>query len=169
MMLTYKDIYGKDHTVISISKSETADSRMCDYSKVTKDELLWSSKKHIEDIKQGMNYFANRLRDASVVHDHDKISDIDGFHDDFITNFKTTKWYDNHMKVNRHHINDKNGVPKDVNLVDVIEHIVDCVMAGLARSGKVWDIKIKNDVLQKAVENTVKELIKTVEVENQEK
>jgi hypothetical protein len=53
-------------------------------------------------------------------------------------------------------------MPKDINLVDVIEMVVDCVMAGMARSGEVYDIKVKNDVLQTALKNTVDELKKKI-------
>ena len=58
--------------------------------------------------------------------------------------------------------------PKDVNLVDVLEMIVDCVCAGLARSGEVRDLEIDEDILNKAVKNTVdmiKDMIVVEEIE----
>jgi hypothetical protein len=47
------------------------------------------------------------------------------------------------------------GVPEDVNLVDVLDLITDCVMAGIARSGSVYQITIPPEVLQRAFDNTV--------------
>jgi hypothetical protein len=57
-------------------------------------------------------------------------------------------------------------VPSDVNLVDVIEHIVDCVMAGMARSGSVYQLSLPSDLLQAAFRNTVEQLSVAVEVED---
>ena len=42
-----------------------------------------------------------------------------------------------------------------MNLFDVIEMICDCVAAGMARTGDVYEVTIPNEVLQKAVLNTV--------------
>lgn len=147
---------------IEITKSVTADSRTCDFSKVSKDELQLSSATHIDDVRKGLRYFSNRLLDAGEKHDFDKLTDIDGFYDNFITNFEKDDWYKRHVKVNRHHFNSEGGMPKDINLVDVIEMVVDCVMAGMARSGEVYDIKVKNDVLQTALKNTVDEIKKKI-------
>ena len=47
---------------------------------------------------------------------------------------------------------------------DVIEMIIDCVCAGLARTGEVYEIKIDSAVLEKAVQNTVDLLIKCIKV-----
>ena len=53
-------------------------------------------------------------------------------------------------------------VTEDINLIDVIEMIVDCVMAGLARSGEVYPLDINPDVLLKAFQNTVEMLKENV-------
>jgi hypothetical protein len=45
--------------------------------------------------------------------------------------------------------------PKDVNLLDVLEMIADCVCAGMARSGDVRDVEINEEILNKALKNTV--------------
>lgn len=150
--------------MILINKSPTADTRTCDVSKVSKEQLLDSSKMHIKDVESGMFFFANKLTQQSKKHDFDKIENIDEFFVDFKNNFETHSWWDNHRKVNRHHLNKEDGVPKDVNLLDVFEYITDCVMAGLARSGEVYDITIKDEVLQKAFANTVKLLKDNVQV-----
>ncbi|MBT7928761.1 hypothetical protein HN682_02425, partial [Candidatus Peregrinibacteria bacterium] len=119
--------------MIHIKKSETADTRTCDVSKVTKDQLLESSLQHIGDVQRGLEFFIGMMQKAESWHDFDKRSKdgLDAFYKDFKNNFETTDWWDNHRKVNRHHLLQDDGVPDDVNLVDVIEMIVDCVMAGM--------------------------------------
>lgn len=151
--------------MITIHKSHTADTRTCDVSKVSKETLLASSEQHIGDIRKGMQFFIERLDFAGAIHDHDKLSGIDQFHADFVTKFEQTTWWDNHRKVNSHHINTDDGVPSDVNLVDVIEHIVDCVMAGMGRSGSVYPLSLKPEVLEAAFQNTVELLKKNVRVQ----
>ena len=151
-------------SVIQIKKSPTADTRTCDWSKVSKEQLLASSSQHIYDVGMGLGFFAGLLTGAAATHDHDKISGIDHFHADFQTGFKETGWWDKHRKVNRHHIDKPDGVPDDVNLIDVLEHIVDCVMAGMARSGSVYHLEISDDVLRQAFDNTVAMLKDNVEV-----
>lgn len=154
-------------TKIHIQKSKTADTRSCDFSQVTKQQLLESSLQHIEDVQKGLDFFRDELTVAGLRHDHDKLSDIDGFHRDFVTGFKQTTWWDNHRKVNRHHLLQVDGVPTDVNLVDVLDMIVDCVMAGMGRTGTVYDLNISPEVLMDAFKNTVELLKANVVVESQ--
>jgi len=150
--------------MITIRKSATADTRICDVSKVTEKTLFKSSVQHIEDVVLGLRFFSGMLDDAGQVHDADKLSGIEQFHADFKTGFEEHSWWDNHRKINRHHLNAADGVPADVNLVDVIEHIVDCVMAGMGRSGSVYPLSLKPEVLEKAFQNTVELLKKNVRV-----
>lgn len=150
--------------MITIKKSKTADSRSCDFKNVFKETLYLSSVQHIEDVEKGMKFFQSMMNDSIDRHDDDKLSDIDGFYKDFITGFKNTDWYDKHRIINRHHLSADDGVPEDVNLIDVLEMIVDCVMAGLGRTGKVTPIEIKKEVLQKAFDNTVELLKNNVKV-----
>lgn len=114
-----------------------------------------SSRIHINDVSKALGFFAGKLTEAAGSHDYDKLSQIDWFHRDFLTGFKETGWWDNHRKINRHHIDKPDGVPGDVNLVDVLEHISDCVMAGMARSGSVYELKLPDELLQRAFRNTV--------------
>lgn len=153
--------FGKIH----IKKSSTADTRTCDWSKVSKEQLFQSSGQHIGDVRKGLEMFKFLLMKAGVFHDHDKLSGIDSFHHDFKTGFKETTWWDNHRKVNRHHLQQADGVPEDVNLIDVIEMITDCVMAGKARSGTVREVNIPEEVLLRAFRNTVNILDKSVIVD----
>ena len=151
--------------MIVIHKSPTADSRTCDFANVSKETLLESSFRHITDVREGLEFFRQLLQQSANVHDRDKITDIDGFHRDFVTDFKTKDWWDNHRKVNRHHLMQADGVPSDVNLIDVLDMIADCVMAGMARSGSVYKLDLPPEVLMMAFENTVELLKKQIIIE----
>lgn len=150
--------------MLQIRESKVADTRTCDYTKVTREQLLEASIAHIGDVQQALGLFAGLVMEAANNHDPDKISDIDGFHDDFITGFTQTRWWDRHRKLNRHHLTEADGVPEDVNLIDVLDFIADCVMAGMARSGTVRPLTIDPEVLQRAFVNTAKLLETQVEV-----
>jgi hypothetical protein len=145
--------------MIIIKPSPTADTRTCDFANTSKETLLESSHQHIADVREGLRYLESMVRKAAENHDYDKITDIDGFHRDFLTGFKRTEWWDKHRVLNRHHLNMADGVRDDVNLIDVMDFIVDCVMAGMARSGSVYPLELSPALLEKAFQNTV-ELMK---------
>lgn len=146
--------------MIIINKSKTADTRSCDFSQVTKGQLKASSLQHIGDVRKGMEFIKELIDKSSTTHDHDKLTGLSEFHADFITGFQQTGWWDNHRKVNRHHLLQDDGIPSNVNLVDVLDMIVDCVMAGMGRTGTVYPLEIKPEVLMSAFQNTV-ELLKS--------
>lgn len=154
--------------MIQIRQSQTADTRTRDFAAVTKDTLLASSRQHIGDVRAAIDFFRAEMWRAGNNHDFDKISDIDSFHADFVTGFKQTGWWDRHRKLNRHHLNADDGVPEDVNLIDVLDFIADCVMAGMARSGSVYPLKLSPRVLERAFQNTVEMLKREVVVEQPE-
>src|SRR6478672_1966525 len=141
--------------MIEIKKSATADTRTCDFANTSKETLLASSRQHIGDVVKALAFFSSKLVEAAGEHDFDKLTAIDWFHADFVTGFKQTGWWDNHRRIHRHHLDKPDGVPANVNLIDVIEHISDCVMAGMARSGSVYELKLPDDLLQQAFKNTV--------------
>lgn len=141
-------------TMINIKKSKTADTRSCDFAKVSRDTLYASSIQHIQDVRKAMSEFVAMMRGAAIEHDSDKLSDIDWFHRDFVTGFKETGWWDNHRRITRHHLSEADGVRDDVNLIDVLEWVADCVMAGMARTGTVRPLTIEPEVLMRAVTNT---------------
>lgn len=150
---------------ITIKPSPTADTRTCDWSQVSKEQLLESSIQHKYDIAQALGLFQSMLSEAAVRHDFDKLSAIDHFHADFRTGFKETGWWDRHRKINRHHLTQDDGIPEDVNLIDVLDYIADCCMAGLARSGSVYELHLPDELLQRAFQNTKKLLIDSTVVE----
>ena len=145
--------------MIEIQKSKTADTRTCDFANTSKETLLASSRQHIGDIVKALAFFQTKITEAAGEHDYDKLTAIDWFHADFITGFKQTGWWDNHRHIHRHHLDKDDGVPQDVNLLDVLQHIADCVMAGMGRSGTVYELKLSDALLQRAFRNTV-ELLK---------
>lgn len=151
--------------MITVRPSPTADTRTCDFANVTKGQLYESSAQHISDVCEAMNFFQRKLIEAAMSHDPDKLTDIDGFHADFVTGFKQTGWWDRHRQLNRHHLNMPDGVPRDVNLIDVLDYIADCVMSGMARSGSVYPLQLPPDLLDKAFQNTVELLKQQVVVE----
>lgn len=150
--------------MIIVKPSPTADTRTCDFANVSKETLLASSHQHIADVQEGLRYLASMVRKAAENHDTDKISDIDGFYRDFLTGFSQTEWWDRHRKINRHHLNYEDGILSDVNLIDVMDFIVDCVMAGMARSGTVYPLELSAELLQRAFQNTVEHLKRNVMV-----
>jgi len=141
--------------VIEIKKSPTADTRTCDVTKVDRQQLLDSSRQHIADVAKAMAFFSSKLFEAAAEHDYDKLTAIDWFYSDFKTKFAQTGWWDNHRKIHRHHLGQADGVPKDVNLLDILEYISDCVMAGMARSGEVYALGMSPELLNEAFLNTI--------------
>jgi hypothetical protein len=132
---------------------------------VSKEQLRKSSLQHIDDVQQALEFFALLLEESGERHDRDKLSDIDGFHADFLTGFEQTGWWDRHRKLNRHHLMMADGIPDDVNLIDVLDFIADCIMAGMARTGEVYPLVLPDSVLRRAFDNTVTILKAEVVVE----
>lgn len=150
--------------MIVINKSATADTRTCDFANTTKDTLINSSLDHIGDVASGLAFFSGKLCEAAGSHDYDKLSTIDWFHADFMTGFRECGWWNKHRRIHRHHLAHEDGVPVDVNLIDVLEYITDCVMAGMARSGSVYELVVREGLLETAFKNTVEMLKREVKV-----
>ena len=54
-----------------------------------------------------------------------------------------------------------------MNLVDVLDFIIDCCVAGMARSGEVYPLNLPNALLQRAFNNTVDLLKENIEVSHE--
>lgn len=150
---------------IEIRRSKNADTRSAE-GQVSKEELLDNTLSHIDDVQHWGYRIAELLKKQVLEHDHTKVDNIDQFHEDFTTGkqggeFKSLPWWQIH-KTERHHLND--SVPEDVNLIDVLEMVIDCTVAGLARSGEVYGITIPQEVLEKAIANTSQLIIDNTEV-----
>ena len=72
------------------------------------------------------------------------------------------EWYQLHIRAERHHL--LSHCQDDVNLIDVLEMISDCVCAGMARSGEIRDLEIDSDILNRAVKNTAELIESMIEV-----
>lgn len=162
-----KEKLKKEIKPIIIYETKKCDTRAIE--KIFTDEDVKSDTlKHREAVIAGCDFIADKLREQSFNHDYTKLGKYlplftralkTGFKND---EFKKIDWWNIHKTKERHHLND--NCPDDVNIIDVIEMIVDCTMAGLARTGKVYDISIKPEILKKAINNTVKLLIDNTKV-----
>lgn len=134
---------------------------------MSRETLLASSVQHISDVAQGLAFWQSKLAEAINRHDTDKLTDIDGFHADFVHGFGVghCEWWARHRRLNRHHLTMADGIPSDVNLVDVLDFITDCVMAGMARSGSVYELRLDPDVLAAAFRNSVQLLKQQIVIE----
>lgn len=153
--------------MITVVKSNNADSRTKD-NNFSRETLEMDTNSHIQDVTNGLNLMAAMLKMKGPMHDHTKLSNMNDFYQALSNgNVKETIWYRNHVTKERHHLLEK--APDDVNLLDVIECVVDCVMAGSARSGTVYPIEIPSDILQLAVANTVELLKRNISIVEPEK
>lgn len=148
--------------MVIIKKHTEGDSRVAKEIP-TVDAFRQANIDHISDVKRLGKEFCDGLNTRMAHHDWTKIVEPHAslfYHDLCSTiegkmNFFDGEWSKLHyQKFERHHL--ERNCPDDVNLFDVIEMLCDCVAAGMARSGDVYDIDIPSDVLVKAVSNTSK-------------
>ena len=150
---------------IKIKKCPTVES---------KEDYLVVQAMHVSDVQKGCAFIANKIIEAGINHDYSKIPLLD----DYIKNniaaksgdeIKASEWYQTHIIKERHHLNAK--CPDDVNLIDVVEMLVDCVTAAIARKGYMPEpeaFNIDGKILQQAYKNTVELLGKEIILENKE-
>lgn len=122
----------------------------------TKEALKKATRSHISDVVSGMNFIADQIRSRAPSHDHTKLEHLEDYFNALNDpDFRNSKWRQYHARSERHHL--KRFTPGDVNLIDVIEHLVDCTTAGMVRSrtGRIFDTDISPEVLTRAVRNTV--------------
>ena len=145
---------------VKIVKNTNGDSRV---AKSVPDfyEFVDANNLHRADVKGMMNAFAEEIQLAGKNHDCTKAEEPyrSNFYRDLCNTiegrikFEDGQWNKDHYALERHHLLER--CPDDVNLIDVIEMICDCVCAGMARSGEVRDLEINEDILVRAVANTV--------------
>lgn len=137
------------------------------------DDLLIDTLNHIEDVGRVMYMLAGHMEDIGDWHDNTKMEYFDDFKKDCLERlttpeFKKRDWYKIHTTKERHHINA--NVPNDVNLFDLLEMIVDCLVAGKTRSGTVnYDfLVIPDNILKDSYWNTVELISKHIIVDDDE-
>lgn len=156
---------------ILIKNTAYADSRTAPED-IDRDKLYKATANHIKDVERGMDYFSKQIHEAGLRHDFTKMDCFDevyapsvlsGHTDD---SFKQGDWYKRHISEERHHVND--NAHSDVDLVDIIEHLVDVVMSGLGRSGFVNSryTDISPELLYRAYWNSVNKLENIVQISN---
>ena len=154
---------------IYIKKNPNGDTRTAPKN-VTYEQFQKANDMHRDDVRNVMEYLAYLIERAGMAHDYTKKTAEPQFYKDFLstmnegTNFVEGKWYKMHIEKERHHLLSR--CPDDVDLLDVLEMIADCVCAGMARSGEVRDLEISTDILEKAVQNTVKLIRDMIVVED---
>ena len=157
--------------MVRIRKNTNGDTRVADHVP-TINEFDTANDCHRTDVKNLIDEFCRMLKINSNPHDWTKVRepyrsmfyrDLCATIEGHLPNFMDGEWAKQHYYENeRHHL--ETYAQEDVNMFDVIEMICDCVAAGMARSGNVYDVKIPDDVLQRAVKNTVEIMCKEVEV-----
>lgn len=159
-----------DKKEIVIPQSKTADTWTAD-KPVSREQLLSSSRQHIADVNQAIEYMVGVLLRIASKHDFTKIKNIDEFYNNFkfiqdgnVADFKKLNWFQLHINTERHHINER--CPEDVDLFDVLEQIADIAMAGMARKGEVYEAEISPEILVKAYKNTLKKILAVTKVDD---
>ena len=152
---------------IIIEKNPNGDTRTAPKD-ISFEQFKKANDMHRADVNAVMKYLAHLVHMAGLKHDYTKKSDEELFYDNFLstmsnnTNFVEDEWYQLHVNTERHHLFSR--CPEDVNLIDVIEMIADCTCAGLARSGKVRDLEISTNILEKAVKNTAQLIVNQIDL-----
>ena len=135
-------------------------------------EFEHSNALHIKNVKEVMRFLAQTMNNQAI--DHDWTKTIEPYKSEFYRDLCNTiehkidfendgTWLKKHYEIERHHL--LANCPDDVNLIDVLEMIVDCTCAGLARSGETRELEINNDILNRAVKNTVQLILDNVKLE----
>lgn len=153
---------------IKIYETKKADSRTLKKGEVLKEEdVKRDTELHIEAVEKCGDFICEKIKEQFSKHDHTKLGEhLSDFTKALSSGakgkeFKEQDWWKIHL-TERHHLNDR--VPDDVNLIDVLEMISDCVSAGLARTGEVYDVELSESVLKKAFKNTVEMIKSNIEV-----
>lgn len=136
-------------------------------------ELRADTLQHIHDVSKIMGCIGCEVIERGYSHDWSKLGYFTNFANDTLErqdtpDFKSRNWYKIHTSLERHHINA--NVPENVNLIDILECIVDCIVAGKARTGMVDKefLIIPDEVILLSYWNTVNLLIDNVLLEEEE-
>lgn len=151
--------------MIKIKSSKTADSRTCNRKEITLQTLKDSTQQHISDVRKGLGWVILQLLNARTNHDHTKLDNIKLFHKDFVNQFNPdSEFLKIHYTSERHHLFEPTGVKQDVDLIDVLQCLIDGVMAGMGRRGEYSYQQFPQGLLQNACRNTVNKLLKQIVV-----
>lgn len=144
---------------IIIKKNPNGDTRTAPKG-ITFEQFAAANDSHINDVNRVMQRLAEEVSAAGELHDYTKKDFEHEFYKDFVAtmnedaDFVNGWWYQKHIHDERHH--PLSYCHEDINLIDILEMVVDCTVAGLARSGEVRPMEVNADILSKAVNNTMK-------------
>jgi hypothetical protein len=157
---------GLRRTVVEPTRG--ADTRSA-AGEVSKEVLLRESHLHRSHVRKVMAALAAELLERAERHDETKVSPegIEGFHDAFTrtmrkeVEFKNHPWWTLHL-TEKHHLNDR--LHEDADLLDLLEMVVDCACAGMARTGTVFPIAVPDATLQHLLRNMAAKVIGSIDV-----
>lgn len=144
---------------IKIKKDAHGDSRHAPKD-TTFEQFHEANLSHIKDVQSVMARLSAMLGCQGKIHDWTKIRYEKEFWADFQNallnnaDFVNATWYQRHVHTEKHH--PTSYCHDDVDLLDILEMVVDCVCAGKARSGEARQLEINDEILKKALQNTVK-------------
>ena len=160
----------RDYNPLKIKRNTNGDTRVANHMP-TISEFNESNDSHREDVRNLIDRFCDILKKSAWKHDWTQV--VEPYSSMFYRDMSSViehgmdvfdgEWSKLHYcELERHHLN--KHCPDDVDLFDVIEMICDCVAAGMARSGEVYDLDISDGILTKAVSNTVEILKDQIQV-----
>lgn len=162
--------YDRSLIPVRIERNSNGDTRHANHIP-TISEFKDANYSHRHDVKELVDRFCKLLENSAKNHDWSKVTEPyeSMFYRDMVStmeerlDFEDGEWAKLHYEeLERHHL--RRHVPDDVDLFDVIEMVCDCVAAGMARSGEVRPVEIRDDVFQKALVNTVRILQDQIEL-----
>jgi len=147
-----------------IKSTKNADSRSVEnFDSLTPESLYKQTLNHKKAVELIINDFAQTLIQKSKEHDHTKLSyDGKSIDPEFFNAIKSGKtgsefyeldWWKRHASEESHH---DLANHEDVNLIDIVEMVSDCIAAGLARTGEIYPINIDQETINRAINNTVR-------------
>ena len=156
---------------VRVKRNGNGDTRTADHIP-DMDDFMEANVSHVNDVNEFCKQYSDILRMRGMNHDRTKFTYAYQFYRDFCDvlenkekDFTDMEWHKQiHIVEERHHLT--SNCPDDVNLIDVMEMVIDCVCAGMARSGKVRPLEISDDILRKAVANTAKEIEEAIQLED---
>lgn len=147
--------------MVKIYKNPNGDTRTAPRD-ISFEKFQEANNMHIKDVRNVMDKLGQNLSNIGTSHDYTKLTYDKLFYENLVstindgTDFVNGEWYQLHIAKERHHL--LSNCPEDVNLLDILEMITDCVCAGMSRSGEVRPMEISDDILRRAMDNTVEKI-----------
>ena len=153
---------------VVIKKTMNPEDGYEDESRLFKDTV-----QHKKDVEQVMDIIGEYIKERGRGHDWTKLAYFDDFARDCLErkdtpDFKSRDWYHIHTLKERHHVNAR--VPDNVNFIDLLELMVDCIVAGYARSGKINYnfMVVSQTIINEAYWNTIRLIEDSIILDNYE-